>query len=371
MDTITVKTHPEYKIYIGENILENSHFIDLCQRLKHHIVIITDDNLYALYALPLKTYLGSHGLNISVISIPSGEKFKSRETKYFIEDKLFELGCGRDTCIIALGGGVITDLAGFVAATYCRGIPVIYLPTTLLAMLDASIGGKTSVNTSFGKNMIGTFTQPKAVFIDVNTLSTLPDSEYLFAFVEAIKHALIYDSQFFDLLYSNVEKIKKRDKSLLTEIIRKSCDIKSKIVETDEKETGMRSLLNFGHTIGHALELMSEYSMSHGQAVAMGSIVESYLSFKLGLLKNDDFQKIKNIFQDYGVLLPIDMDITADHLKKSMILDKKSKNKIPHFVLLNKIGEAHLPKSGYTSSVSEETLDQAVTFLNENFRKKR
>ncbi len=351
--------HP---IHIDENLLFSQSLINFCKDKCSAYTIITDDNVQPLYATRLQEHFKKHDISTHVITVANGEQSKTREIASKIQDQLFELSCGRDTGIIALGGGMITDLAGFVAATYCRGIPAIYLPTSLLAMVDAAIGGKTGVNTDYGKNLIGVFSQPKAVFSDINTLLTLPEAEYITAFAEIIKHALIFDADYFDFLMTHADQLKQRDLTCLKLVIQKSCDIKSTIVSKDEKDQGFRAICNFGHTIGHAIELVSNYSINHGQAVALGILVESSISEQLGILSSNDVEKINNIMMRFSLPLsnfPFDKQL----LKNALILDKKSREKIPHFVILKKIGETYNDNGSYTMPISEEILDKALMTL--------
>lgn len=332
---------------IKPGLLESEELLEICYQTKANTyVIITDDHVLPLYGKKLQSRLsGSH-----LLSIPSGEQYKTRATKEQLEDKMFALGCGRDTCIIALGGGVITDLVGFLAATYCRGVPVIYIPTTLLGMVDASIGGKTGVDTPYGKNLIGTFTQPSAVLIDSNTLDTLPEKEIKNGLVEMIKHALIADANMFDQLY---------EKQDFKKMIVENSNIKRRIVLQDERDQGIRQLLNFGHTIGHALEVASQYSISHGEAVALGIVAESYLSMRLGFLPESDFLKIRTIFEHYDISCKINCSINS--IKSYLSMDKKAVKKIPRFVLLDKIGKPHLSEYGYSRPVDKQLLEEVVS----------
>jgi 3-dehydroquinate synthase len=350
-------------IHIDENLLENQRLIQAIPVNCTQVMIITDDIVLPLYATALKEYFAINNVNVDIISFPSGESSKSREMVAYLQDELLKRGCGRDTCIIALGGGVVTDLAGFVAATYCRGIPAIYLPTTLLAMVDAAIGGKTGVNTPYGKNLIGVFSKPEAIFSDINTLSTLPDLEYTAAFSEIIKHALILDRVHFEYLINHVEHLKNRDKVVLKNVIQKSCEIKCSIVINDEKDHGIRAICNVGHTIGHALELVCNYSLSHGVAVAIGIIVESFISHHMGLLNAEDFQIIQAVIVKFGIPLSFNGDFSPEDFKSALILDKKTRDKIPQFALLKKIGETHRHHESYTTPVDEHTLDKAINFM--------
>ncbi|MDA9271809.1 3-dehydroquinate synthase, partial [bacterium] len=270
MKTTWIHASTPYPIYIGQQLLETALLADCCTQINKRLVIITDTNLVNSLGIQLQQQLQQQGLQALLLACPAGEIHKTRETKQQLEDELLARQYGRDTCLIALGGGVVTDLVGFLAATYCRGLPVIYVPTTLLAMVDASIGGKTGVNTPHGKNLIGTFTQPQAVFMDINTLNTLPENEWHNGMAEMIKHSLIADATIFKLLQQNVEKIIQRDAIFLIDMIHASCLIKKNIVEQDEQEQGLRQLLNFGHTIGHAIETIEHYRLSHGEAVAIG-----------------------------------------------------------------------------------------------------
>lgn len=353
---------------IEENLLCSQRVIDACPKDCSQYVIITDDNVQPLYADTLKKHLEKNHLSTELITIPNGELSKSREMAAEIQDRLFDLGCGRDTCILALGGGVITDLAGFVAATYCRGIPVIYLPTTLLAMVDAALGGKTGVNTPHGKNLIGVFAQPTAILSDISTLKTLPKIEFLCAFAEIIKHAVIFDEDYFKAIANNVDSLKQGDVPSLKSIIQKSFQIKSNIVSQDEKDQGIRAICNFGHTIGHALELVCDYSINHGQAIAIGMIVESYIAEQMGILSHAEFMQIKELISRFEIPLSIPTKLTKTSIINALILDKKSRKKNPRFVLIQNIGTPYKQKSNYTHLVEDIILDDALNYLITEFK---
>ena len=248
--TIDIQFATAYPIYIGTDVLVTQ-WVDYCRTLTQRLVMVTDSHLVNTLGCELKKRLMAENIHVELLHIPAGEANKTRETKQKLEDCLFEKNYGRDTCLIALGGGVITDLVGFVAATYCRGIPVMYLPTTLLAMVDASIGGKTGVDTRFGKNLIGAFYQPQAVFMDLSVLTSLPAHEFRNGMVEMLKHGLIKDKNLFRTLQEHAHHMD--EPSFLLDVIYNSCLIKKNIIEQDERDLGIRQLLNFGHTIGHAI----------------------------------------------------------------------------------------------------------------------
>lgn len=367
MKTLHLDLTSSYSIYIENNLLEKSLLKEYCIKLNKRLIIVTDCNLVNTLGKTLQTELLKRGLEVELLSFPAGEIYKTRETKQMLEDELFSRQCGRDTCLIALGGGVVLDLVGFLAATYCRGVPVIYIPTTLLAMVDASIGGKTGVNTAYGKNLIGTFTQPHAVFIDSNTLRTLPQKEWLNGVVEMIKHSLIADPALFGLLQKNSENIKNRDFDCLNDMIYASCFIKKRIVEQDEKEQGLRQLLNFGHTIGHAIETIENYQISHGEAVAIGMLVESYLSVQYGFLQENIFTMLQDLLHDYGLSLQTSAFQCSQIFQNKLKLDKKSVKNNTHMVLLDGIGKPHLHQNRYTTPISPDQLIPVLNWAAVNF----
>lgn len=360
MKTLSIQVSTTYPIYIDNDLLASNLFITCCQTLCKRFVIITDSNLIHTHGLHVQQILEAQGFDVELLAFPAGEIHKTRETKQQLEDELLQKKYGRDTGVIALGGGVVTDLVGFLAATYCRGLPIIYVPTSLLAMVDASIGGKTGLNTPHGKNLIGTFTQPHAVFIDTNTLNTLPEKEWCNGIAEMLKHSIIADPALFNLLQKNVQKIKERDSYFLIEMIYASCQIKKQHVEQDEKESGCRLVLNFGHTIGHAIEAIEHYKIGHGEAVAIGMLVESYLSVQLGFLKEAVLSNLMILFHDYGLPLKTAAFQDIELFEKTLLSDKKTRDKAVHFVLLDDIGKPHRHDGHYTMPVEPELLKQAL-----------
>lgn len=324
------------------NIVIERGLLSKKQTFHSPIALITDDTVLELHGRAFFSQLD----NAHLFSFPAGEPHKTRETKALLEDQMFAKKLGRDTTVIALGGGVVTDLAGFVAATYCRGVPLVTIPTTLMCMVDAAIGGKNGVNHPCGKNLIGTFHLPQQVLIDPLLLTTLPHIELKQGIVEMIKHGLIADSAYFDFLEKHLDQLLAYDLDYLEEAIRGSCRIKTDIVEQDPQETGLRRLLNFGHTVGHALEKLSNYTLPHGEAVAHGLLVESALS----PLPPADLKRIEQLLARLNFKPP---SFSHEELTLAMTLDKKSLRGRPRFVLLEAIGSP-LPFGGaYCTKVDE------------------
>lgn len=353
-----------YEIEIGSGLLNlQTHYLN---SLASRFAIITDDKIASLYGEELQACLASFGLEVSLFSFPNGEQYKTRGTKEVLENQLFEKGLGRDTCVIALGGGVVTDMAGYVAATYCRGIPLVMIPTSLLGMVDASIGGKTGVNVPYGKNMLGCIYQPKKVVIDLSTLKSLPKKELANGFVEMIKHGLVADGKLFEDLEKHSNQLLALDAALLEKAIFESCLIKKQIVEQDEKESGKRRLLNFGHTIGHALERLTHYSLPHGEAVAIGLLVESYMAVKLGILDQASLDRIKKVLLQYGLPLQLPSRFSPHTLLEAMALDKKSLKGQPRFVMIDAIGSELVYDSSYCTPVEESLIKNALVWMNDD-----
>lgn len=367
-EIIKVKTKPSYNISIGQNIVFNNILTDELQILINsvfkHFVLVIDSNIInnhnGLDAFILKSL--PKGCQIDVINLTINEQLKTRDTKQKIEDELFKLGANRYTAIIAIGGGVLLDTVGFVAATFARGIPVVYVATTLLAMVDAAVGGKTGVNTEYGKNLIGAFKQPAAVIIDLNYIKSLSEQDYLSALAEVIKVAYILDRELFEYIEDNKEEILVRDNNVLKNIIKSAVLIKAKIVEQDECESGLRQLLNFGHTLGHAIEKHEEYLISHGFAVALGIWLESYIADKMGVLGNYEYNRLvillKFIYKDKIVLKKNYSN--SESIYNMLSFDKKTKNKQPRFILVNKIGGYHLENNEYSHEVDKKIVLDAI-----------
>ena len=266
------KSLSSYEIRIGKDIIDRMALIIAKNHKAGHYVVITDNCVGSLYGQKFLSRLKDVGLNVHIIEFPAGEASKNINTVLDIAGKLLKLEADRETCLIALGGGVVGDIAGFVASIFMRGVPYIQIPTTLIAQVDSSIGGKTGVDLPHGKNLLGTFYQPCAVFADLSFLETLPEKEFNNGLAEIIKYGVIDDEKMFHTLESNMEAIKLKDSKLMLNLVETCCQIKKSIVEIDEKEQGLRRILNFGHTLGHALETISKYTITHGEGVALGMI---------------------------------------------------------------------------------------------------
>jgi 3-dehydroquinate synthase len=274
------------------------------------------------------------------IVLPDGEEYKNWQTLNLIYDALLAHRCERSTSIVALGGGVVGDLAGFAAATYLRGVPFFQVPTTLLAQVDSSVGGKTGINHPLGKNMIGAFYQPRAVIADTATLDTLPDRELRAGIAEIIKYGLIRDPGFLEWLEENIAGLLARDAGILVEAIRRSCINKAEVVEADERESGMRALLNLGHTFGHAIENAMGYGvLLHGEAVAIGTILAAELSQRMHLINSGDVTRIRELYIRVG-LPSVAPNLGTEEYLRLMGLDKKVEGGKMRFVLLEGIGRA-------------------------------
>jgi 3-dehydroquinate synthase len=309
-------------------------------KLARRCAVISDSNVSPHYAQLAVNALSAAGFEPGTITVPAGETAKSVKTVHACYDQLASQRLERNSFIVALGGGVVGDLAGFVAATYLRGVGFIQIPTTLLAQVDSSVGGKVGVNLKSGKNLVGAFYQPRLVLCDLDTLKTLPDREYRSGLAEIIKYGIIYDPALFIELERVFPRLLARDTAVLSKVIARCCEIKAEVVQQDEMENGLRAILNYGHTIGHALEAISHYGRYlHGEAISIGQVAASKLSSKILGLPNDEVQRIVNLFQMAG--LPTTVRLTAHQREKllaAMRLDKKVVGGEIKFVLARGIG---------------------------------
>ncbi|HWL39250.1 MAG TPA: 3-dehydroquinate synthase [Gemmatimonadaceae bacterium] len=327
----------------------------------HRYAVITDSNVKPLYGDRLEDQFEPH--TIDILTVPAGETSKTREMWSTLTDRMLISGFGRDSAIIALGGGVVGDLAGFVAATFMRGIPVVQVPTTLLAMIDASIGGKTGIDTPAGKNLVGAFHPPAAVIIDPQVLATLPLTEFRAGFAELIKYGAIADASYFGEVASSLPELLSehgRDSDTLRSAIVRSVEIKTDIVSRDEREDGLRKVLNFGHTIGHAVEILSGYSLLHGEAVAIGMAVESTVAERIGVAAAGTAAGIIGVLADAGLPTRLPPGSDLDAIIAAMRSDKKRRQEKTMFALPLRIGAMAGKDSGWTVSVSDDQLREVL-----------
>jgi len=297
--------------------------------------IITDTIVEKLFAKKLQNALKRKGIKSEIFAIKKGELSKNLQTIESVATRMIEKGIDRHDAVIALGGGVVGDIAGFIAAIYMRGIPYIQVPTTILAMVDSAIGGKTGVDLPVGKNLIGTITQPKAVFIDISFLKGLPDKQVKSGLGEIIKYGVIKSKRLFKYIEKNLDLILKKDEEALTHIIKESIRIKTKVVEKDEREGNVRMILNYGHTYGHALERLSGYKLLHGYAISVGMVIMNKIAVEKGLLKQKHADRIKKLLSDAG--LPV--TTMTKPTNKQLLGDKKKQGNYISFVLPVKIGK--------------------------------
>lgn len=301
--------------------------------------VITDSEVRRLHGGRFLALLRRGGLSAELLSVPAGEASKSREEKARLEDRMLERGAGRDSAIVALGGGVICDLAGFVAATYQRGIPFVPVPTTLLAMVDAAVGGKTAVDHPRGKNLIGAFHQPRAVFTDVGFLRTLPPREFRSGLAEVIKSAVVGDARLFEGMERDPARALSRDPEALVRLVAACCRVKARVVAADERELHLRSVLNFGHTLGHALEHLVHYTLSHGEAVAIGMALEAKAAEKARILKKGDAERIAGLLRAVGLPARLPEKVSPARLLAAALADKKAEGGRIRYALPLRIGE--------------------------------
>ncbi len=319
-------------------------------------IVVTDKIVAPLYGEIVFNSLSECGFDVKLVSLELSEEQKSIEKAEELYGHLFDHEMDRKSLLVALGGGVLGDLTGFVAATFMRGIPFVQIPTTLLAQVDSSVGGKVAVNHPRGKNMIGCFYQPKAVYIDTDTLRTLPKEEITAGMVEVIKYGMIKDASFFEYIEANLDEIMRLDDAALERIVYKSCETKAQVVELDEKEEGIRAILNYGHTIGHAFEALTLYKKyRHGDAVAMGMIYVTKIAVDMGLADDSVLKRQELLFKRLGIGIK-ETELSPHAVVNVLYQDKKTINKKLRFVLPSEIGNVLI-----NDSVNEETILKSLT----------
>lgn len=327
----------------------------------HAYAVIADSRVAELYGVRVLASLREAGLHATLFTFPAGEWNKTRQTWTELSDAMLAARLGRDGAVVALGGGVTGDLAGFVAATYLRGIPYLQAPTTLLAMIDASIGGKTGVDVPAGKNLVGAFHQPRAIVADIETLATLPKLHVAAGMAEAVKHAVVADAAYLEVLLADAAAIRARDLDALERVVSRSVAIKEEIVAADPLEGGRRQVLNFGHTIGHAVEARSGYNLLHGEAVAIGMAAEALLAESAGVAEAGLGSRVRRALEAFGLPVTIPEDLAAEDLIEAMRGDKKSREATVRFALPSSIGTMHRHADGaWTVDVGEDKILQAL-----------
>jgi 3-dehydroquinate synthase len=350
------RTRASYDIYLGRDIIDRIGLVLNKGNWAKRYILITDSKVGVLHSQRILETLRKMDLQVDCLDFPFGEASKNMQTCLQIVDRLIDLRADRHSALIALGGGVVGDLTGFVASIYMRGIPFFQLPTTLMAQVDSSIGGKTGIDLPAGKNLLGTFYQPKAVFIDLSFLLTLNEREFNNGLSEILKYGIIEDPDLLSLLEGQITALRAKDFTLLEKMITKSCRIKKRIVELDEKEGGLRRILNFGHTLGHAVESESEYALSHGEAVAVGMVGAAWLSEKLGYLPNPDRQRIESLIQSLGLPHRIPGNLKTEGILSRLSKDKKKIGDVLPFVLLKRLGMPFI-NGGVPEAMIRETVE--------------
>jgi 3-dehydroquinate synthase len=318
-------------------------------------VVVADSRVAELLGPKLMASLDAAGVAAELITFPQGEASKHLATVADLASRLAQLGVDRKDALIALGGGVTGDITGFLAAIYMRGIPFIQIPTTLLAQVDSSVGGKTGVDIPEGKNLVGAFYQPRCVYIDSNALMSLPTAELLNGLAEVIKYGVIYDAGFFRFLAEQRQAILAGDLPVLEEVIARCCEIKAAVVAADEREADLRRILNFGHTIGHAVEAASGFALAHGAAVGLGMVAACRLAAGQGIFPHEQAEAVRRLIADYGLPTEIPPGFSPSQLKSFLKTDKKSVGGRPFFVLPTEIGKVVI-----TDAVSEELIDRVL-----------
>lgn len=355
--TVHLENKPIYDITITKGYGELPRIFTELEAACRKICIVTDSSVGELYAGEVAKIARECAAFVTTFTFPAGEESKNLDTVSRLYEHLIEHHFDRNDILFALGGGVVGDLTGYAAASYLRGIRFVQLPTSLLAMVDSSIGGKTGVDYKAYKNMIGAFKQPEAVYMNLQVLTTLPDRIYLSGFGEIIKHGLIQSSEYYKEIADKADYLYNRDMAALEEIIYKSCEIKRRVVEEDPTEKGIRALLNFGHTLGHAIEKCLDFSMYHGECVALGYVCAAYISFRRGYITREELAGIENM------TTALDLPVRRDALPVEEILaatrnDKKMDGDAVKFILLHAVGEAYIDKT-----VTMDEMKDALHYL--------
>ncbi|MBS6195302.1 MAG: 3-dehydroquinate synthase [Clostridiales bacterium] len=348
----------DYQIIWEEDFSNLAKEIKALKPAGDKICIVSDETVAGLYGAEVQSRLTTLGKQADIFTFPAGEASKNLDTVKALYTFLIENHYTRKDLLVALGGGVTGDLTGYTAATYLRGVDFVQIPTTLLAQVDSSIGGKTGVDFDQYKNMVGAFYQPRLVYMNMNTLKTLPDDQFASGMGEVLKSGLIRDGKFYEWTINHMSEIQERIYPVLVKMIRKCCEIKSSVVESDPTEQGERAILNLGHTVGHAIEKLMNFEMLHGECVALGTIAAAYISFKREYLTLEEFYEVRDM--NVGFDLPIFFNgLDTKDILKATKSDKKMENGHIRFILLKKIGQACID-----TTVTDEELTEAINFIN-------
>jgi 3-dehydroquinate synthase len=349
-----------YEVRIGPGLMDDlaGHLRSRCPA--HRYAVITDSNLSPLFGERVLEQAREASGSADLFVFPAGEANKNRERWAELSDQLLTAGFGRDAAVLALGGGVVGDLAGFVAATYLRGLPYIQLPTSALAMIDSSVGGKTGVDTPAGKNLIGAFHQPELVVADIDTLRTLPQPELRSGLAEAVKHGVITDAEYFDWIVSASPAILDLAPEEVVRVVERSVRIKAFVVGEDEREGGVRKTLNFGHTIGHAVEALSGFTLLHGEAVAIGMVVEGVIGEKTAISDAGTADRVRDALRRFGLPNHVPRDMEADRILELTRVDKKARAGRVEYALVERIGTASRGTGSYGQPVEDEVVLAAI-----------
>ncbi len=366
MPTLTIAPPPDeaapYAVHIEAGVLDRLPGVLSAAAPAHRYVIVTDGVVNALLGARVAGVLRDAGLRVNIVPVPAGEAAKTIRTWEEVQEAMLGLGVGRDGCVLALGGGVVGDLAGFAAATYLRGIPVVQVPTTLLAMIDASVGGKTGVDTRAGKNLIGALHQPRAVVADPEVLATLPASELRSGLAEALKHGAIRERAYLEWIVAHAADVLAGDVAILTELIARSVRIKAAFAAADPREAGPRQALNFGHTIGHAIEALTGYALRHGHAVAVGMVAEGALGERIGVSTPGTAAVLRSAVEALGLPARVPAGIAPDDILAAVRADKKARASRPRYILLRTVGEiARAPDGAWTHPADDAAVRTALS----------
>ena len=348
-----------YRVIIGAGLCGHFAGIIHANAPASRYALIADENVARPYGDQVALSLAETG-RVTMLRVPSGEAHKTRDTWARLTDSLLAAGCGRDTTIVALGGGVVGDLAGFVAATYMRGVPVVQCPTTLLAMIDASVGGKTGVDTPLGKNLVGAFHPPAIVLADVDTLTTLPMEHRRAGMAEAIKHGVIADADYFEYVQQSAAQVFAGNAGEAMNLVVRSVEIKTAVVRQDPRESGIRKTLNFGHTIGHAIEQASSYALLHGECVAIGMVYEARLAEQLGIARAGTAGAIQAALEGVGLPVHRPLDMAADAIVQLTHADKKARGGRVEYALPRRIGEMEDAGGRWSVPVDDEIVREIL-----------